>query len=78
MKLGILPYRRNVKTTECLQYPEQTTSILSTSGTEQITEDKYNQPVKAAYPNNVNYKREYGDRLNRSFIPRTLLTWHLK
>ena len=69
MKLGILLYRRNVKTMECLQYPQQTTTIISQSGKEQITEGKCNQPVKAAYPNNVNYKKEYADPLNRSFIP---------
>jgi hypothetical protein len=56
MKLGNLLYRRNVETMERLQYPEKTTSILR-SGTEQITEGKCNQPARAAYPYNVNYKK---------------------
>jgi len=46
---------------EYLQYPEQTTFILSRSGTKQITEGKCSQPARAAYPYNINYKREYGD-----------------
>jgi len=67
-KLGVLLYRRNVKIREFLQYPEQTASMLSTSGTKQIKEGKCSQPATAAYPNNRNYKREDGDALHRSFI----------
>jgi hypothetical protein len=69
MKLSILLYRRIVKTRECLQHPEQTAPILSRSGTKQITEGKCSQPARAAYCYNINYKRDYGDPLNRSFIP---------
>jgi len=50
MKLSVLLYRRNVKSREYLQYPEQTASILSTSGTKQIKEGKCSQPARAAYP----------------------------
>jgi len=71
-KLGILLYRRNVKIRECLQYPEQTASILSRSGTKHIKEGKCSQPARAAYPNNRNDKSEDGDPLHRSFI-----TWWL-
>jgi len=53
---------------EYLQYPEQTASMLSTSGTKQIKEGKCSQPATAAYCNNRNYKREDGDALHRSFI----------
>jgi len=67
-KFGILLYRRNLKIMECLQYPEQIASILSTSGTKQIKEGKCSQPGTAAYTNNRNYKREDGDPLHRSFI----------
>ena len=77
-KLSILLYRRSVNPMGCLQYPEQTTSTPSRSGTKQITEGRCNQPATAAYPNNVNYIREYGDPLKRSFIPWTPLTWPLK
>ena len=67
-KLGIFFYRRNAKTVECLQYPEQTTSILSRSGTKEIAEGNCSQPARAAYPSNINYKRECGDPLNMSFV----------
>jgi hypothetical protein len=67
-KLGILLYRRNVKIKECLQYPEQTASILITSVTKQIKEGKCSQPATAGYPNNKNYKSEDGDPLHRSFL----------
>jgi len=67
-KLKILHHRRNVKIRECLQYPEQTASILSRSGTKHIKEAKYVQPPRAAYPNNRNDKSEGGDPLHRSFI----------
>jgi len=48
MKIGILLYRRNVKIRECLGYPEQTASILGTTGTKQIKEGKCIQPATAA------------------------------
>jgi len=57
MKLGVPLYRKNVKTMECLQYPEQTTAILSRSGTKQITGVKSSQTARAAYPYNINNKR---------------------
>jgi len=65
-KLCILHYRRNVKIRECLQYPEQTDSTLSTSGTKDIKEGKSSQPATAVYPNNINYKREDGNPLHSS------------
>jgi len=49
MKLSILLYRQSVKVRECLQYPEQTASILSTSGIKQIKESKCSQPGRPAY-----------------------------
>jgi hypothetical protein len=47
-KHGILLYRSYVKIRECLQYPEQTAPILSTSGTKHIKEGKCSQPATTA------------------------------
>jgi hypothetical protein len=67
-KLSILLYRRNIKISECLQYGEQTASILSRTGTKHNKEGKCSQPATAVYPKNRNYKSKGGDPLHRSFI----------